>query len=147
MRFTKKYYALVHGIPGQKSGILKSYLSENKFLRIYASPKPSPDAKLSITHYQVLKEGEKKSLLEVTLETGRKHQIRVHMAGIGHPIVGDDKYGGQFRDKPKKGPQKVPGTFLGLQAFSLEIEHPRTHRKMKFEIPPLAEFKTILPNA
>ena len=134
--FTKKYYAVAHGIPGDKEATIKNYLAENKFLRIYSSPKPGPDAKIAITHYKVLKEKEKKSLLEVMLVTGRKHQIRVHLAGMGHPIVGDDKYGGKFRDNAK--------TRLALHAFSLEIEHPHTHKKMKFEIPIPAEFNRIL---
>ena len=78
----------------------------------------------------------RKSLLEVTLVTGRKHQIRVHLAGMGHPIVGDDKYGGKFRDNPK--------ARLALHSFSLEIEHPHTHKKMKFEIPLPSEFHSTL---
>ena len=134
--FTKKYYAVVHGIPGEKEATIKNYLAENKFLRIYSSPKPGPDSKIAITHYKVCKEGERKSLLEVKLVTGRKHQIRVHLAGMGHSIVGDDKYGGKFRDRSK--------IRLALHAFSLEIEHPRTHKKVKFEIPMPGEFNKIL---
>ncbi len=134
--FTKKYYAVVHGIPGEKEATIKNYLSENKFLRIYSSPKPGPDAKIAITHYKVIKEKEKKALLEVKLVTGRKHQIRVHLSGMGHPIIGDDKYGGKYRDHSK--------TRLALHAFSLEIEHPHTHKKVKFEIPLPSEFNQLL---
>ena len=134
--FSKKYYAVVHGIPGEKECTIENYLAENQFLRMYSSPKAGRDSKYAITKYRVLKEDEKKALLEVALVTGRKHQIRVHLAGIGHPIVGDDKYGGKFRENSK--------VRLGLHAFWLEIEHPRTHQKMKFETPLPAEFNPLL---
>ena len=150
--FTKRYYAVVHGIPGEKEATIKNYLAENKFLRIYSSPKPGPDSKIAITHYKVLKEkgksaesgsassgGGKAALLEVKLVTGRKHQIRVHLAGMGHPIMGDDKYGGKFRDHSK--------SRLALHAFSLEMEHPHTHKKIKFEIPLPGELNKILERA
>ncbi len=134
--FTKRYYAVVHGIPGEKEATIKNYLSENKFLRIYSSPRPGPDSKIAITHYKVIKEKEKKSLLEVKLVTGRKHQIRVHLSGMGHPVIGDDKYGGKFRDHSK--------VRLALHAFCLEMEHPRSHKKVKFEIPMPPEFNSLL---
>ena len=125
--FEKKYYAVVYGVPGKTQGTVESYLAENQTLKVYSSPKPSAHGKLSVTHFKVLNSNRKFALVEVDLETGRKHQIRVHLSDIGHPIVGDDKYGGDFKK------EKPPIKRLALHAFSLLFIHPRTRKKLTFE--------------
>lgn len=116
---TKKYFAVVQGTPQKSTDTIKSYLVENSALRVYSTPTPS-EGKLSLTNYSVLKQTARCALLEVNLLSGRKHQIRVHLAEAGHPIIGDKKYG-----------EKIKGhTRLALHAFSLTFNHPRTNEKM-----------------
>ena len=85
------YVALVEGSLNKKEGIIKSYLKENKNRMVYSCNKI--DGKLAITEYKVLKENKKFSLISINLLTGRKNQIRVHFKDLGHPLVGDTKYG------------------------------------------------------
>jgi len=90
----KFYLCLVKGRPKHKEATLKDYLVKNEEQkRVYIHSKPTKDAKTIITKYKVLKTGEITSLVEVELMTGRTHQIRAHMAHIGHPLAGDGKYG------------------------------------------------------
>lgn len=90
----KIYLCLVHGILKKKSGILTGYLEKNeKQNRVYISTNKRNGAKNIKTKYKVLKEYDKSSLVEVELLTGRTHQIRAHFAFIGHPLIGDGKYG------------------------------------------------------
>ena len=88
----KKYLAVVHGQCRKSEETITTYLAENKAHRMYSTSDPT-EGKLSRTAYKVLKQTKDFALLEVDLLTGRKNQIRVHLAGIGHPIVGDKKYG------------------------------------------------------
>ena len=87
---TKRYFAIVEGAPASASGTLRDHLVESKSFKVHRVAKGGD---LAITHYRVMQTFGERSLLEVTLETGRKHQIRVQLAAIGHPIVGDRKYG------------------------------------------------------
>lgn len=92
----KHYIALVYGIPTEKTKKLEAYLfKDSKKALVYISDKQLPKYRKIITHYKVLKSNKNKniSLLDITLETGRTHQIRAHLAHIGHPIIGDGKYG------------------------------------------------------
>lgn len=90
---TKKvYYAVVHGRLAQKTGMISSYLREDEEYRMHATA-DSAQGKLAQTAYTVVKETAKYSLVKIDLLTGRKNQIRVHFSGLGHPVVGDAKYG------------------------------------------------------
>ena len=131
--FNKKYFAVVHGKLQDKEGIISSYLVENKVHRMY-SVKDSEKGKFSKTGYKVLKESAKYSLLEIQLFTGRKNQIRVHLAEKGHPVIGDKMYG-----RSDKGIKR-----LALHATSLTISHPLTNEKMIFETDIPLYFKTLV---
>ncbi len=125
----KKYLAVVRGKMKEARGTISSYLTENAARRVY-STEDHARGKLSHTAYRVLKETKDFSLLEITLLTGRKNQIRVHLADIGHPVVGDAKYGDKTRDK---GFHRV-----ALHALSLAFNHPFDGRPVAFqtEVPP-----------
>jgi 23S rRNA pseudouridine1911/1915/1917 synthase len=118
----KTYLALVHGNPKEKERTITSYLAENKAFIVYSTSN-TKEGKISHTAYRVIGEIEGRSLLEVDLITGRKHQIRVHLAESGHPIIGDRKYG------DKKSPQKR----LALHAISISFKHPRTGKSCSFK--------------
>ncbi|MDA1043899.1 MAG: RluA family pseudouridine synthase [Verrucomicrobia bacterium] len=120
--FQKKYVAIVHGRLEKQQGILTSYLAENSIHRMYSVDDPTR-GKLARTGYKVLKETSKYSLLEIDLLTGRKNQIRVHLAEQGCPVIGDRMYG--ERDKSIKR--------LGLHAVSISILHPFSKEAMTFE--------------
>lgn len=131
--FSKKYYAVVHGVLQNKDGVISSYLFENKVYRVYSVNDPDK-GKFSETGYKVLTESDKYSLLEINLFTGRKHQIRVHLSELGHPVVGDRIYG-----NADKGAKR-----LALHCASLTITHPFTHKVMNFETVVPAYFKTLV---
>ena len=125
-RFKKEYLAVVEGLPRERAGTLSSYLYENKILKVLSSPRPGvPGAKRAVTHYEVLKPGENYSLLKVRLETGRKHQIRVHLADLGHPVAGDKDYGAKTD----------PAKRIALHAWRLEFKHPVTAKEMVLTSP------------
>ncbi|WP_442601682.1 RluA family pseudouridine synthase [Paenibacillus sp. KN14-4R] len=118
----RTYVALVEGAVKRESGTITSWLKESKTLLMYSSQYPN-DGQKAITHYKVLQQSREFSLLEVNLETGRKNQIRVHMQDIGHPVVGDKKYGSR---------NNMMGR-LGLHARVLAFQHPTTGEKLRFE--------------
>ena len=133
--FRKTYIAVVHGILQEKEGVITSYLAENKAHRMYSVVSPEK-GKFSKTGYKVIKESGKYSLLEITLFTGRKNQIRVHFSEKGHPVVGDKVYG-----QIDKGIHR-----LALHALSLSIVHPVTKKEMTFEAEPPGYFKVLMKN-
>ncbi len=118
----RTYVAVIEGQPQQAEGSVRSYLAESKTLMVY-STKNRDIGQLAITHYETRKSNGTYSLVSLNLETGRKNQIRVHMQDIGHPIVGDQKYGAQT-DPIKR---------LGLHALVLGFEHPVSGQEMFFE--------------
>ena len=136
----RTYVALVEGHLEKKEGTITSWLTEdNQTAMVYSSDKDNGGQK-AITNYKVLKattigEGDQEmniSLVELNLETGRTNQIRVHMQSIGHPIIGDRKYG--------HGNEYSPIDRLCLHARTLEFIHPMTEKKVRFEAPLPKEF-------
>jgi tRNA pseudouridine32 synthase/23S rRNA pseudouridine746 synthase/23S rRNA pseudouridine1911/1915/1917 synthase len=132
----KKYIAVVHGHLAQKEGIISSYLAENKAYTVYSTT-DAAKGKLAHTAYKVLKETGQFSLLEVNLLTGRKNQIRVHMADKGHPVVGDRKYG-----KDKDGYRR-----LALHSRSISFEHPTSGEQMTFKTKVPYYFNKLMDNS
>jgi 23S rRNA pseudouridine1911/1915/1917 synthase len=132
----KKYIAVAHGHLAQKKGVITSYLAENKAYVVY-STRDATQGKLARTAYKVLKETPRFSLLEITLLTGRKNQIRVHLADQGCPIVGDRKYG-ERRDGARR---------LALHAWRITFKHPTGGRPMTFESPLPVFFNALIPHA
>ncbi|MBI4372221.1 MAG: RluA family pseudouridine synthase [Candidatus Omnitrophica bacterium] len=126
-KFEKRYFAVVRGTLKEKSGTISSHLEENKFLSVH-SGKPTEKSKLAVTKYMVLKSNGKYSLLEVTLETGRKHQIRVHLADLGHPIVGDERYGSKDKFYGEERTKRI-----ALHACYLAFDHPVTKKRVEFK--------------
>jgi len=118
------YYAVVEGHVQKAEGEIVSSLKEKKALMMYSSKTPG-DGQKAITRYRVLKSNTRYTLLEVSLQTGKKNQIRVHLQDIGHSIVGDKKYGAAT-DPLKR---------LGLHAGILEFFHPATGKRMHYETP------------
>lgn len=118
----RKYVCVVEGVMKQTEGTIKNWLSENKALVVYASTKDN-GGQIAITHYKVLNKSEKHTLLEVSLETGRKNQIRVHMQDLGHSVLGDKKYGST----------QNPIDRLALHAKVLRFLHPDTDKVLHFE--------------
>jgi len=115
------YVAAVEGIVNPPEGEISSYLRENNNMVVYSSKED--DGKYAITNYITLKTNSTYSLLEMSLRTGRKNQIRVHLQDIGHPIVGDKKYGSKVN----------PISRLGLHAQVLAFQHPVNGRELRFE--------------
>ena len=119
----KRYFAVVQGRLDLPSGTIESHLTETKAFQVF-SGRQTQYSRHAITHYTVLESGDGISLLEIRTETGRKHQIRVHLADLGHPIVGDDRYG-----------KKSTAARLGLHASFLRFAHPTTGKTMEFASP------------
>lgn len=115
--FTKEYTAEVIGVPEKKSAILEGYLiKDEKTSTVKISDKPFKGAVYIKTGYEVVEKREKTALLKVTLYTGKTHQIRAHLAFIGHPIVGDGKYGVEKINKQfKKSKQELCASKLILK--------------------------------
>ncbi|MFH1217103.1 MAG: RluA family pseudouridine synthase [Pseudomonadota bacterium] len=129
----KRYGVVVEGIPRNKKGRVESYLHESKALRVYSRNVDDGEGKFAVTDYEVVKEGEEYALLDITLMTGRKNQIRVHMADMGHPVVGDKKYGAK----------SDPLGRLGLHAYYLAFPHPVTGERMEFTLAMPSRFNSL----
>ena len=124
----REYHAIVHGSPNPPGGRIESRLIERADGTVHPT-RQHGKGELAITHYQTLRTEKKLSLLRIRLETGRKHQIRVHLRSRNHPILGDRLYGPD---------DKTPR--LMLCATRLTLSHPRTQASMTFSIPLAKEF-------
>ena len=129
MVYDRRYIAVLCGRVEKEGGTIQSWLRESKSFVTYSSPTDN-GGKLAITHYHRLRSTDDFSLVEMKLETGRKNQIRVHMADLGNPVAGDHKYG-NGRD---------PLHRLALHAYRLNFYHPITREQMQFETPIPKEF-------
>ncbi|MFZ2286895.1 MAG: RluA family pseudouridine synthase [Bacteroidales bacterium] len=129
----RTYVALVEGEVTEPEGVIKSYIFESKALMMHSTRNPEK-GDLAITRFRKLKSNKDYSLLEVTLETGRKNQIRLHMQELGHSIAGDKKYGATTS----------PIGRLGLHASVLAFVHPVTGKEMRFESNVPAKFRRIV---
>jgi len=120
----KTYIAVVEGKPRPAEGVVENYLIEGRDLRVRTAP-PGGGAKRAISRYRVVAADRTHSLVEVELKTGRKHQIRAHMAGLGCPVIGDKTYGATTD----------PAGRLGLHAWRLAFDHPVDDRRVDLESP------------
>ena len=135
---TKTYLALVEGKPRQAEGVVENFLIEGRNLRMRATLRPPRDgnakAHRAVTHYRVVSTRGPYTLVEVMLETGRKHQIRVHLAGLGCPVIGDPLYGSA----------SDPAGRLGLHAQRLAFDHPTTGQRLELESPLPAVLQKVM---
>lgn len=136
--FGKHYRALLTGIPNDKEADLMDYMvkdSKSNCSRICSAD--TPGAKKAVLHYKILETAAPYALADITLETGRHHQIRVQMANLGVPIAGDRKYDSAY--------SKSSPPFCSLQLFAcrLKFRHPRTDKNMEFQFDRLSSLPTF----
>lgn len=124
MVISRKYLAVVEGRPEPEEGTVRSYLAENSRFEVYSTDNPE-EGQLAVTTYKTLRSRNGYSLMEVSLDTGRKNQIRVHMKDLGHPIAGDRRYGAK----------SSPIHRMALHAQTLRFVHPMTRKDMNFSTP------------
>ena len=130
--YDRRYVAVVSGEMRETDGVIANWLKDNKAYFTYSSPVDN-GGKYAVTHFHVLARSPRYSLVEYRLETGRKNQIRVHSADMGHPVCGDVKYGNG---------DDIIGR-LCLHAYILCFYHPVTHRRMEFATPIPSTFRTV----
>ncbi|MFW5444285.1 MAG: RluA family pseudouridine synthase [Methylococcaceae bacterium] len=126
----KTYLVVVEGCPNPNRGTIDQPLrmdSEKYHMNVGSHP----EAKKAITHFDTKRSVKDRTLLEVQLETGRQHQIRAHLAWLGHPVIGDPRYG-------------TDGPRMGLHALRLSITRPKTGKRLTFETPAPNEFLALL---
>lgn len=133
MVLERTYLAVVEGKVEEESGTVKSYLAENSQMEVYSTDNPE-EGQLAVTRWKRMATGNGYTLMEVSLDTGRKNQIRVHMKDLEHPIAGDRKYGAK----------SSPIHRLALHARTLRFVHPITRRDMRFETPVPASFEKMV---
>ncbi len=132
---TRGYTAVVEGTPRESEGTIHSWLKETKTHLMYSSHIPG-DGQEAVTVYRVKQESKAYSLLQISLETGRKNQIRVHLKELGHPVAGDKKYGAATN----------PLGRLALHADTLELSHPISGNTMRFHCDAPSTFLSLLDN-
>ncbi len=130
--YDRRYVAVVSGTIAPRQGVVASWLTENRDYFTLSSPVDN-GGKYAVTHYFTLDAADRYSLVEFRLETGRKNQIRVHCADLGHPVCGDTKYGDG----------SDPLHRLCLHAFLLCLQHPVTNERLEFETPVPTPFKKL----
>lgn len=127
------YYAVVEGKLEQEMGSVKSFLHKTKTNMMYSGHK-SKDGQYAETEYKVIKSNDKYSLVDVNIKTGRKNQIRVHMNDLGHPVVGDKKYG----------IKNMEASRLMLHAYEIQFIHPFTKKLVKFKAKTPRAFEQLI---
>lgn len=132
----KTYWALVEGHPEKPEATLTNRLvSDGRINKTFVAGKDNPDAKESTLIYRTIARGDRYTLLEIDLLTGRKHQIRAQLANIGHPIKGDLKYGAR---------RSNPGGGISLLARHIEFIHPVSKQPVSVDAPLPPEFERFL---
>lgn len=153
----RAYLALVWGRPRNLKGTIDAPLGRaGDRTKRAVKREDSDDAREAITHYEVVERFLEKPdataqacLVECRLETGRTHQIRVHMAHLGHPLIGDPEYGAAFKTKANRLPDSARAVVNGfhrqaLHAYLLQFEHPSTGETMHFEAPIPEDMQTVI---
>ena len=130
--FKREYQAIIEGCLTPPDGLIDAPIA--RALPSIILRKVSPEGQPARTHYRTIKQGSGLSLIELELETGRTHQIRVHMAHLGHPLLGDDLYGGNMDYIQRQ----------ALHAFRLSFKHPMTGENLVITAPPPADFLRIV---
>lgn len=128
------YVAVAEGLMEKDSGTVRNFLVDDENNYEVHETDDSKLGQLAVTKYATLERGQRNSLVELEMRTGRKNQIRVHMRGLGHPVSGDRKYGGHSN----------PIRRLALHATIIEMQHPVTGKAMRFESPVPDNFLTLL---
>lgn len=132
MVLERKYLAVVEGVPDPEAGEVRSYLAENSRYEVYSTNNPE-EGQLAVTRYRTLSRAGGYALMEMELDTGRKNQIRVHLKDLGHPIIGDRRYGAG----------SSPIHRMALHAQTLRFVHPITRQDMFFTTPVPVSFRKI----
>jgi 23S rRNA pseudouridine1911/1915/1917 synthase len=139
--FERHYLAIVRGIPEQEGGTIEAALSH-----VYASgrrrlARPNESGREAVTHYAVRERFDDAALIELELDTGRQHQIRLHMQSLGHPLVGDEVYGASRAGGAGRasGPMRQM-----LHAWRLAFPHPLTGAEIRVEAPLPGDFEKVL---
>ncbi|MFH2140889.1 MAG: RluA family pseudouridine synthase [Bacteroidota bacterium] len=127
---SKKYIALTENKPDPPEGIIENWLIDTPSQKVYAYDHEVTESKFARTHYSFLRNEDKYSVVEIVLDTGRKNQIRVHMAGINCPIVGDIKYGADTALKRQ----------IRLAAYKLNFIHPVSSQSINLQYKPSVRF-------
>jgi RluA family pseudouridine synthase len=127
------YHAIVEGKLEEEQGTVKSFLHKTKTNMMYSGHK-SKDGQYAETEYKVVKSNDKYTLVDVNIKTGRKNQIRVHMNDLGHPVVGDKKYGVKNSEAMR----------LMLHAYELQFIHPLTKKLVKFKANTPKSFEELM---
>lgn len=149
--YDRRYVAVAEGVMPTDEGTVSNWLKDNKQYFTYSSPVDN-GGKFAVTHYRVLERGQNNTLVELKLDTGRKNQIRVHLSDLGHPVLGDPKYGAvaDIVDTPMRGnadvaPSSHPAAKrLCLHAYRLHFTHPVTGETMQFDTPVPNYFLSLL---
>jgi len=133
-KIQRKYWAIVEGRVERDHGTIESRLAEDRTKRMRSTGDPEK-GKTAVTHFRVLRRFSNLSVLEITLETGRKNQIRAHLSEFGHPVVGDKAYGSTMD----------PLGRMGLHAFLLGFRHPVLGTRVIHRTAPPPEFRRYMP--
>lgn len=145
---TRQYVAVVCGIPAEVTGTIDAQIARSRRDRRRMTTVKN-GGRRAVTHYQVLESYHKFSLVQLTLETGRLHQIRVHLQHIGHPVAGDPIYGGEQRALNDANSLPVKHALMhlkrqALHARTLQFEHPVTHESLIFSTPKPADMERLI---
>lgn len=145
---SKTYIALVHGWFKDTKGTVSAAISRDAVRRTRMTVRRSEGGRTAVSHYRVVRQFEsvygKFAIVEVKIETGRTHQIRVHMSSIGHPVVGDTLYGAPAEIKPKGKIEPISLSRHFLHAARLEFRQPKSGKVLQFEAGLPGELLTFL---